>query len=281
MRLLAMACALGLGVGVGAASASAATEPAPRKGEAITLDAEASAAVRGFLSTLERDLLNAAKDKAAARQKLVDEAPLGPHFASELQTWLQAVEALDGVRRVRLTGFEVHGATWYGLLDTHEVELFFWVTDKHTRLLRMQARDGSLSAFGHTPWPAWLGQPAEAFGALADQTLRTATEGGCASLPMVGAADWKAVLPKSKAQAAQTRAYLERMVDEARATCDGLVGSPWHRLTWRLGDVAGVVEGKRGEKLSFRLTLVNGAARDVRVYHISKPVGPTRKKPGE
>lgn len=295
MRMLSMARALAL-VGalltspmVGAQGqapkpASPKASPAPAAATPITLDAGASEAVRGFLSGLEADLMDAVRDKTGARQKLIEEAPLGDYFGDELTTWLDAVGTPDQVKSVRLTGFEVHATTWYGVLDTHDLEFFFWVTEDHARLLRLQARPGKLKAFGHVSWPSWHGQPAESFGVLAEQILRTATDGGCASLPMVTGKDWAHVLPKKKAQAAQTRGYLERMVGEARKTCDGLVGSPWHRLTWRLGDVAGVVEGKGGEKLSFRVTLTHGPERDVRVYHITKPIAADSrpsKKEGE
>lgn len=259
-------------------TAPALAAPGAERPDPVTLDATATEAVRSFLQGLEAELTAVARDGEGARQKVLERALLPSYFEPEVDAWAKSARELGKLERVRLTGVEVQAISWYGVLPISEVELFFWISKEHARLLRMQVRDGALRVFGNDSTPAWRGLPAESFGALADQVVRVARDGGCEALPVVQEADYAVVLPPKRMAAAQTRGYLERFVAELAKSCATLVGRPHHRTTWRLGDVAGVVEGKSGGKRSFRISLGHGPDQTIRLIHLTKPIAPEPRK---
>ena len=267
---------LGLFASVLLASTSPVNAAGKAEAEAWKLDETTAQHIRGFLDDISTQLTGAVKSDLAARKAILEHAMMPRFFGNELDAFRAEAAKIGEVESVRLTGFEVQATLWFGLLPLEDIELFFWVGKKDLKLLRMQRKRRNVVAFGRRPSPGWAGPVPEAFGALADQILRAAVDGRCETLPLVGPEDYREVLPRDRKAAKRTRDHLDRVRAGVAGTCKKIVGTPYHRVTWRLGDGGGLVTTRKKDKMTFRFEFVAGPKRDVRIYRLGKPTLPAK-----
>lgn len=261
---------------------------APGDDTPIELDKESIDAVRAYLDGVAGELTavltNAPGKKnkdgtlVTARDLLLERSIVHQSFDKELADFVRKAGEIGTMKSVAFTGFEVRATMWFGLLPVQEVDLNFWNHKSRARLLRISNRPTQLRAFGNPSQPAWAGKPAESFGVLADQILRTIVEGGCKSVPTIRAADHKVALPRDKTARKATLAAFERFQRDLDRACKDLTAMPYQRVTWHLGDANGVLTTKTGDKISFKLGLTPGPNREVRLYHLTRPVDRRKKK---
>ena len=253
-------------------------DPRPASGaiDPIELDARALAELRSFLDGLDRDLSGALGGDAEARKALVRRALQPGQLTKELDAFLAKARALEATRAVHMTGFEVTATMWYGLVPIREVELFFWVTPSAIRLLRLSPRPSARSTFDGRGEPEWAGPPGTSLGTVAGQVLEAGVAERCDAIPFARRADYADILPADEAARRKTIQHLETFRFQLAATCRKLGGWPFHRIGWEPADLAGVIDGADGRKVSFRLQMVRTPDGDIAIANLRPPVAPPR-----
>ena len=252
--------------------AVALTAAAPDASPGVTLNAYLDQ-VSGYLT---RSVGGEESERDAARAELAMLGISPRAMSRDLARFTRSAGRHGAVTSVRMTSLEVDATLWYGVVPVRDVKLVLWPSPDGFRLLRMTPYNLPMDPFKRRAAAAWSGPVGTAVGSIVGSMLRTTTSGACNEIPLVTQRDYAKVLPPDKQAAKKTVDKLESFRAKVHDVCKQLSGTPWHRVTWRLGDMGGVVTTDREAKMTFRVSLVPSEEGVVKLHGLRQPVAPRR-----
>lgn len=244
----------------------------PAAAVATPLEADAVRAWTGWLSELATHLTGALKRETPAQAALLEMARDRGELVTDLLAIRQDLPKKKGAEpHAHFTSVTVVATAWFGIVPVARAELVFWVAKGELRLLRLRPQEVPMRAFVERPGPTRSDAAGKALGSLVDQVMKAAATGQCETLPLLTVADVRKASPDHSLPPQSTRSVMERFAAEARATCESLSGTPFHRASYGAIELSAVVAVGKDRGRPFGLSLVTTAAGTLQLGTLSPP----------
>lgn len=245
---------------------------APLSATAAPLEREAVRAWTDWLTDLAAHLTGSLKSDTPSQAALLGLARDRGELVTDLVAIRQELPKKKGAEpHAHFTGVTVVATAWFGILPVARVEMMLWVAKGEIRLLRLRPQKVPMRAFVERRGPARSDIAGKALAALVDQVMKAAATGQCASLPLLTVPDVRKASPNHSLPPQSTRDVMDRFAAEARATCESLSGTPFHRASYGAIELSGVMAVGKDRGRPFSLSLVTTAEGTLQLGTLSPP----------
>ncbi len=252
--------------------ATSARAAAPGAAAPVPLDSDAERAWTDWLGELAAHLTGSLKSDTPSQAALLALARDRGALVTDLVAIRQNLPEKKGAApHAHFTGVTVVATAWFGIVPVARAEMMLWVAKGELRLLRLRPREVPIRAFIERRGPARSDAAGKALGALVDQVMKAAAAGQCETLPLLTVADVRRVSPNHSLPPQSTRDAMDRFAAEARATCESLKGTPFHRASYGTIELSGVMAVGKDRGRPFSLSLVTTAEGTLRLGTLSPP----------
>jgi len=286
-RTLTLAIVTTFSVPVWAAPPAAKAPPKAAKIKVPPHRFEAATAktIGGFLDQLEKELgamLRAEPNDIQPEKPLQARAYDVTKLATMIKTFRDGAGKI-GATRVKLNGIEVRATLWHHRIPMRDVEFYFWRTGPSSfEVLRLLTDRSFHTYFGGPEIITHKGAIGVAAGKLAGEMVGLIRDQKCDAVPTVEPKFLEPFLPREEKAKKQVLYAFHKARFRTKTQCRSLRGIPFTHMTYRVGDVGGIVLDKAGERYSFKLGLAarKDAERSLGLLAIIKPVAPGSGKGG-
>ncbi|MEZ4267287.1 MAG: hypothetical protein R3F39_12985 [Myxococcota bacterium] len=244
----------------------------PAASTAVPLERDAVSALTSWLSDVAGHLSGALKRDTPSQAALLALARDRGELISSVVEIRQGLPTKKGAEpRTHFTGVTVVATAWFGIVPVARAELMLWVAKGELRVLRFRRQTAPMRAFLERRGPTREDAPGKALATLVDQVLAASTSGRCDTLPLLSVADVRAASPNHSLPPQSTREVMERFAAEAKATCESLAGTPFHRGSYGVIELSGVLAMGKERGRPFNLTLTTSTEGALQLGTLSPP----------
>lgn len=254
---------------------------APQASPPHRFDAGTQKTVAGLLDQLEKDLGALIRNRASARKNLLAQAYAPQQLSPRLDAFRAAANRIKA-SRVKLNGIEVRATLWHHRVPLQDVELYFWRTSPTSfEVLRLMSQRTFHTFFGGPEIVTYRSEAGIAAVSLAKEITTLIATQRCGAVPTVQPKYLEPFLPKETKARKQTLFQFHKFRHRTVSQCRSVRHLAFNRVTFRIGDVGGVVLDPAGERYSFKLMLAgrDDAERSLAIANIIDPVPPSRHQP--